>query len=374
MQTVRSWMEAAKLSVTIDAAGNLRGVYDGDGPDLPRLIIGSHLDTVPNAGAFDGILGVLLGLALIQSLEGRRLSFSIELIAFSEEEGVRFRVPFIGSRAVTGQIDSELLSMEDADGISVRQALVNFGLEPEHLSDAMLDKTAAAYLEFHIEQGPELESKDLSLGVVEHIAGQTRGEAIFLGSSNHAGTTPMQLRRDALATAAEWICTVERVALSHSGLVATVGRIEAHPGAGNVIAGEVRASLDVRHADDEIRRAAVEQLIGSAMSIARARGLEAKWHPQMDRAAVAMDARLSQMSADSIRGVGLEPLRMVSGAGHDAMVIASRLPSAMIFLRSPGGVSHHPEETVRGEDVANALRAGLGFLERFDEVVMGPHA
>jgi allantoate deiminase len=374
METVRSWMEAAQLSVTTDAAGNLRGLYPGNRPDAPRLVIGSHLDTVPNAGAFDGILGVVLGLSLIESLNGQRLSFAIELIAFSEEEGVRFRVPFIGSRAVTAQIDAGLLSTQDAAGISVRQAMLDFGLDPERLPEAALEKSAIAYLELHIEQGPVLESEDRSLGVVDHIAGQTRGEVTFLGSSNHAGTTPMRLRRDALAAAAEWICAVERIALSHDGLVATVGRIEVHPGTGNVIAGEARASLDVRHANDARRRSAVEQSIDSAESIASARGLEARWSPQMDRAAVAMDVKLSKMALDAICEIGLQPLRMISGAGHDAMVIASRLPSAMIFVRSPGGISHHPDESVRAEDVANALNAGRGFLKRFGEAMIGTHA
>lgn len=219
-----------------------------------------------------------------------------------------------------------------------------------------------------------LESEQKSLGVVDRIAGQTRGEVIFVGSANHAGTTPMRLRRDALAAAAEWICTVEHVALSREGMAATVGRIEVFPGAGNVIAGEARASLDVRHANDAVRHSAVEQLVNSASSIARARGLEARWRLQMDRAAVAMDSQLSQVAADAIREIGLEPLRMVSGAGHDAMVIAGLLPAAMIFLRSPGGISHHPDEAVGAQDVANALNAGLGFLRRFDEVVIGTHA
>ncbi|WP_245632034.1 allantoate amidohydrolase [Edaphobacter aggregans] len=374
MGTVQSWMEAAQMSITIDAAGNLRGLYPGSRPDALRLVVGSHLDTVPNAGAFDGVLGVLLGLALVESLEGQRLSFAIELIAFSEEEGVRFGVPFIGSRAVTGQIDRELLSTQDAEGISVRQAMLDFGLDPERLPEATLDRAAAAYLEFHIEQGPALESEDRSLGVVDCIAGQTRGEVIFTGASNHAGTTPMRLRRDALAAAAEWIAAVERLARNEEGLVATVGRIEVHPGAENVIAGEAQASLDVRHADDAMRRSAVERLIAATESIARARSLEARWCLQMDQVAVAMDAQLSQMAVDAIRGIGLQPLRMMSGAGHDAMIIASRLPSAMIFLRSPGGISHHPDESVRIEDVANALNAGLGFLRGFHKVIIGAHA
>jgi allantoate deiminase len=329
---------------------------------------------VPNAGAFDGVLGVALGLALIELLEGEKLSCAIELVAFSEEEGVRFRAPFIGSRALVGRVDDELLSRTDANGETIRQAIVNFGLNPSEISRAVLDESAKGYLEFHIEQGPVLESEGLSLGVVEAIAGQTRGEVRFIGSANHAGTTPMHLRRDALTAAAEWIGEVERYALVTRGLVATVGRIVAIPGAGNVIAGEAKASLDVRHTDDAARASAVDELVAAAYAIARERGLSAEWQAQMEQPAVAMDMRLTKMVEDAVGDAGVIPYRMTSGAGHDAMVIAERLPSAMIFLRSPGGVSHHPDESVRNEDVAHALAAGLQFLRKFDEMVTITHA
>jgi allantoate deiminase len=251
---------------------------------------------------------------------------------------------------------------------------VNFGLDTAEIPGAVLDERAKAYLEFHIEQGPVLESEGLPLGVVEAIAGQTRGEMRFIGSANHAGTTPMRLRRDAVAGAAQWIGEVERVALATKGLVATVGRIEAQPGAGNVIASEVKASLDVRHADDAVRMAAVDELLALAQSIARERGLTVQWRVQMEQRAVAMDMELTKMVEDAADDAGLIPYRMMSGAGHDAMVIAERIPSAMIFLRSPGGVSHHPDETVRQEDVAHALAAGLEFVRRFDEMVRTTHA
>jgi allantoate deiminase len=362
MHAVQSWMEAAGLSVRIDAAGNLRGLYPGNNPDAPRLLIGSHLDTVLNAGAYDGILGVMLGLSLIEALNGQKLSFAIELIGFSEEEGVRYKFPFIGSRALVGRFDSSLLSLEDSAGISLRLAIEAFGLDPKPLGGPMLDGNAVAYLEFHIEQGIVLESRDLSLGVVDAIAGQTRGEMTFLGHANHAGTTPMSLRRDAMTAAAQWICEVEQRASSTKDLVATVGRLQASPGVENVIAGEVLASLDVRHPDDSIRRAFVTELIASANSIATRRGLRTKWEVRFEQPSVNMDARLAQLASDAIVKAGVRPLRMISGAGHDAMIVAERLPSAMIFLRSPGGVSHHPDETVRQEDVENALTAGLILL------------
>lgn len=362
MHTVQSWMEVAGLSVTIDAAGNLRGFYPGKHPDAPRLLIGSHLDTVPNAGAYDGILGVMLGLSLIESHNRQKLPFAIELIGFSEEEGVRYKLPFIGSRALIGRFDSNLLSLEDSAGIPLGLAIEAFGLDPETLGTPMLDGNAVAYLEFHIEQGIVLESRDLSLGVVDAIAGQTRGEMTFVGHANHAGTTPMSLRRDAMTAAAQWICEVEQRASFSKDLVATVGSLRASPGAENVIAGEVRASLDVRHPDDSIRRAFVTELIASADSVATRRGLRTKWEIRFEQPAVRMDAHLTQLASDAIVKAGIRPLQMISGAGHDAMIVAERLPAAMIFLRSPGGVSHHPDETVRQEDVENALTAGLILL------------
>ena len=224
----------------------------------------------------------------------------------------------------------------------------------------------AAYLEFHIEQGVLLESEDRSLGVVQAIAGQTRAEITFTGRARHAGTTPMRLRNDAVAGAAEWISEVERVALATGGMVATVGDLRTHPGAGNVVAGQLRASLDVRHGEDAVRHQAVDHLLAEAGSIAKRRGLTTVSKMLMDQPAVIMDARLCALAQDAIRGIGIEPLSMVSGAGHDAMILAERVPSTMIFLRSPGGISHHPDESVRPEDVENALAAGLAFLRNFD--------
>lgn len=366
MNQVQSWMEAAGLSVTVDAAGNLRGLYFAKTADAPRLLVGSHLDTVPNAGAFDGVLGVVLGLALLESLQGERFSYSIELIGFSEEEGVRYRAPFIGSRALVGELTPEMLALEDANGISMRQAIADFHLDAAKLPDAAFDAGSIAYLEFHIEQGLVLERRTASLGVVDWIAGQTRGEVSFIGHASHAGTTPMDMRRDALAAAAEWISEVERQAKASPELLATVGRLDVYPGAENVVAGEARASLDLRHANDEVRRAFVAELLRQAESIAERRGIKARWRLQLDQAAIRMDSRLSEIAAAAVVKTGVEPLRMTSGAGHDAMILAPHLPSTMIFLQSPGGLSHHPDESVRIEDVENALAAGVKFLRDFE--------
>ena len=357
-------MKAAGAEVTVDAAGNLRGYYPGAKPLAPHLLLGSHLDTVPNAGAYDGILGVVLAVALLEALEGRKLAFGIEVVGFSEEEGVRFGVPFIGSRALTGTFNEELLNRQDANGISVRKAIENFGLDPKQIPGAAWKDDTLAYLEFHIEQGPVLESLGLPLGVVEAIAGQTRMEFSFLGRANHAGTTPMHLRHDAVAGAAEWIGAVERTALSEADLVATVGRIDAIPGAANVIAGEARLTLDVRHKSDEVRARAVNLLVRQAEEIAGRRGLLLQHKVLMSQSAVPMDPFLSDHIAEAIRKAGCPPHRMVSGAGHDAMIVAEKVPAGMIFLRTKDGISHDPAESVEVGDVAKALECGLHLLDQ----------
>ncbi len=363
-QEIARWMKPLGVEGRIDAAGNLRGFYPAEQPNAPRLLIGSHLDTVPNAGAYDGILGVVLAVALLEELQGRRLPFAIEVVGFSEEEGVRFGTPFIGSRALVGRLDERLLDAQDARGISVRKVIEEFGLNPEEIPQTKLENNTLGYLEFHIEQGPVLEKLNLSLAAVEAIAGQSRLEFTFLGRANHAGTTPMHLRCDAIAAAAEWISTVERLAQAIPGLVATVGKIEAQPGASNVIAAEVRLTLDVRHSCDEIRTHAVADLIREAQNIAARRGLSVRESTLLNQKAVAMDPFLIAEIEQAILSAGCKPHRMVSGAGHDAMILAEQVPTAMIFLRTPGGVSHDPAESVAAEDVEKAIQCGLHLLDQ----------
>ena len=360
---LRGWMESAGMSVSIDAIGNLRGLWPGIAADSPRLIIASHLDTVPNAGAFDGPLGVVLGLALVEELRNARLPFAIEVIGFSEEEGVRFNTPFLGSLALTGKLDKAMLGLEDAHGMTLAEAIRDFGLDPASIPAAALSPRALAYLEFHIEQGPVLESDHQPLGLVAAIAGQSRYLVHFTGKANHAGTTPMRLRHDAMAAAAEWIVAVERIASEHDGLVATVGRVETRPGAGNVIAGDVFASLDVRHADDAQRLSAANALLLAASHSASRRGVEFVARQTMDQTAVPMSPWLTQALASAAQSAGIQPTPMVSGAGHDAMVLAEAIPSCMLFLRSPGGISHHPDEAVLPHDVEAALATGIAFLQ-----------
>jgi allantoate deiminase len=361
-------MERLGMTVHVDAAGNLRGLYRGQSTDAPRLLIGSHLDTVPHAGPFDGILGVVLGIALIEQLAGRHLSYAIEILAFSEEEGVRFGTPFIGSRALVGCADDALLGTRDVHGISVAEAIRQFGLDPARIPQASLAYPAFGYLEFHIEQGPALESLNRPIAVVNAIAGQSRWTLEFTGQANHAGTTPMNMRRDALTCAAAWITSVETIAELTPSLVATVGRLHVEPGAGNVVPGRVTASLDVRHSSDWIRVEAVRAIIGAAREIASQRGLALRTAENLDQPAVVMDPALSNTLAQAVSAAGLPVEHLISGAGHDAMIVAERIPSAMLFLRSPGGISHHPDETVLLKDVAAALAVGKKFLEKCESL------
>ena len=359
------WRRMVELSmdVRVDAVGNLRGLWTPPNASARRLVLGSHIDTVPDAGAFDGVLGVVLALECVRLAQQAVLPLPIEVIAFSDEEGVRF-VPFLGSRAVAGRFDPALLALKDAGGISMEQAIRAFGLDPALIGEARISDDAAAYVEFHIEQGPVLEAEGLSVAVVSSIVGQTRLGLEFVGQANHAGTTPMRLRRDALAAAAEWIAAVEAVANQTEDLVATVGQIAIEPNASNVIPGQARVSLDVRHPRDLKRNAVVEELAARARDIAARRGLAVECTRHVDNPGVPMEERMSADLAAAVESAGFPVRTMVSGAGHDAMVMATRLPAAMLFLRSPGGISHHPAETVREEDVEAALQVARQFLMR----------
>jgi allantoate deiminase len=361
---LHSRMEALAMSVTVDAVGNLRGLWKPNEASANRLILGSHIDTVPAAGAFDGVLGVALALELVESARRLRLPLAIEVIAFSEEEGVRFGFPFIGSRAVAGRLDPPMLAFKDADGVSIRGAIEAWGLDPDAVPEAAAADDSVGFVEFHIEQGPVLEVEGLSIAAVSSIVGQTRLDLRFIGHANHAGTTPMRLRHDALASTAEWIAKVESLARGTEGLMATVGKVHVQPNAPNVIPGVVEASLDVRHVRDSVRRNAVDELIEAAEAIAGRRGLKFESTLKMDQASVPMDQRLTAFLSDAMEAASFPPKLMASGAGHDAMIMAGRLPATMLFLRSPGGISHHPDETVREEDVEAALRVGEKFLER----------
>jgi allantoate deiminase len=361
---LRARMETFGMSVHVDAAGNLRGLWQPPGAGPHRLILGSHIDTVPDAGAFDGVLGVTIALEWVVLAQELGLPLTIEVIAFSEEEGVRYGLPYLGSRAVAGRFDPSLLTLIDTEGITVDAALRAFGLDPARIDEAEVSPEAACFVEVHIEQGPLLEAENLSVAAVTAIVGQTRLTLTFTGHANHAGTAPMHLRRDALVAAAEWISAVEALAQHTEGLAATVGRISVEPNVSNVIPGVARVSLDVRHARDAVRNAAVEGLLTRAEAIATKRGLTLTRTGQLEQPAVPMDERITSFLTDAIEAAGFPIKTMPSGAGHDASVMAGRLPTAMLFLRSPGGISHHPDESVREEDVEASLLVARQFLQR----------
>jgi allantoate deiminase len=357
------WIRQANLTARTDDAGNLRAIRRASHPDAPTFVLFSHIDTVTNAGAFDGPLGVLLVLAAIEQLGATPLPFHIELIAFAEEEGVRFGFPFLSSLAAIGQLTPDHLARTDANGISVAEAIRNFGLDPDriYITCPLAPNTFGA-LEVHIEQGPVLDKSDTSLAVVEAIVGQSRLELTFEGHANHAGTTPMSLRQDALAAAAQWIVEVERYASNYTQLVATVGRISTEPGAINVIPGTVRTSLDIRHPKDESRHAAIAHLLTKAEAAGALRGVRVHATVQSEQRAVPMDSSLTHHLHQAAARAGFDAQPLFSGAGHDAMILAAAVPTTMLFLRSPNGLSHHPDEDVRLEDVEAALATVLNLL------------
>jgi allantoate deiminase len=355
---VGEWMAAAGLAVRVDAVGNLVGHLAGSDPGAGTLLLGSHLDTVRDAGAFDGPLGVLAAVACVERLraEGAELPFAIDVLGFSDEEGLRYGTAYLGSRAVAGTFDPALLDLRDGDGVALGEALRTFGGAPEDVARAArAGERLLGYLEVHIEQGPVLEGRDVPVGVVTAIAGATRAELMFSGRAGHAGTVPMDLRHDAACAAAEWVLAVETAGRREPGLVATVGRLEAQPGAPNVVPGAAVASLDVRHADDAVRAAVVAALRDDAERIGAARGVVVGWREVMSAPAVAVDAALSEALAAAIVARGLPVVRLASGAGHDGVALSALTGVAMLFVRCAGGISHHPDESVDEADVAVAL-------------------
>ena len=363
-EALAGWMAQAGMAVRRDAAANLIGRYEGTLPGAPALLIGSHLDSVRDGGRYDGPLGIMLGIEAVAALHqsGRRLPFPIEVIAFGDEEGSRFPAAMLTSRAVAGTLALDALNLADADGVSLAQAGVNLS---DYLSAARAPGSTLAYLEAHIEQGPVLEAEGLAVGTVTGIAAQLRYQAIVKGMAGHAGTSSMPLRRDALAGAAEMILVIEGIARAEaSDLAATVGRIEAMPGAPNVIAGEVRFTIDIRSSDAARRDRAAEAICDALAGIADRRDLDFAIQRVHDLPASPCDVALMDLMDAAIAAVGHPVRRLVSGAGHDAMVMAALCPTAMLFIRCRHGISHNPAEHVDPADVDVALQVMLGFIDR----------
>jgi allantoate deiminase len=365
---IAEWMAEAGMTTRIDAAGNLVGRYEGQ-ENGPPLIIGSHIDSVRDAGRYDGPLGVLLGIEAVAALAERRMAFPIEIYAFGDEEGSRFPTAMLTSGAVAGTLTPEALEVA-----GLHAALVDAGLSAERYAQAR-HPGALAYLEAHIEQGPVLETEGLALGVVTGIAAQLRYTVGVTGMAGHAGTTTMTLRRDALTTAAEMVLAAETIARDAvSDVVATVGRLTVSPGAPNVIPGLVDFTLDIRSLDPARRDAAAAAILDAMSAIASRRGVTIATARTNDLPASPCDPHLTNLLEQAVVATGVGPFRLSSGAGHDAMVMAALCPTAMLFIRCRGGISHNPAEHVDPADADLSLQAMLGFIERLDDKTLGDAA
>ena len=370
---VGHWMADAGMKTRLDPLANVIGRYEGASDDAPALVIGSHIDTVRDAGWYDGNLGVILGIAAIQNLSRRnmRLPFALEVIAFGDEENLRFPTTLLGSRALAGKVLPQELDKQDGSGRSVAQELIAFGCDPEKLAEAARKRSdIAAYIEVHIEQGPVLDNAGLALGIVTAINGATRWRVQLTGTAGHSGTVPMNARRDALAGFAEMAGLVEATALAHDGLVATIGQVSALPGAANVIPGRVTFTVDVRHADDLIRKKALVELTDHFATIAQRRGLEIAIDPYYDSAAAPCDPRLQSVWADSLKRLGLPVPYLPSGAGHDGLAFSGLWPMSMLFVRCDRGISHNPAESMTTADAQLALDALADFIAHFDPALL----
>ena len=364
---VAAWMRAAGLSVSEDALGTVRGRF---GDAKRRLLIGSHIDTVVDAGKYDGPLGVIAGIVAAEHFirSKAKLPFGIEVLAFGDEEGSRFPATMTSSAACAGVFENEALASADANGVTLADALKAYGKGPKDISSAAYAaQDVAGYVEVHIEQGPVLEAKGEPLGIVTGIVGQSRLRVTVTGEAGHAGTVPMNLRHDAYAGAAEMALALEQIAREHpeDGMVGTVGRIEAAPGAVNIIPGRVLFTVDLRALTDALREAASERFAAEAARIAKARGLRVSIEPFHEISTAHCAPLLQEALAASAAALGSTPIRLPSGAGHDAQVMARLCPSAMLFVRCRGGISHNPAEFASVSDMGVAIAALIGFIERF---------
>ncbi len=362
-ELVGGWMREAGLEVRRDNTGNLRGRLGA--PGAPTLLLGSHLDSVRDAGKYDGPLGVLLAISAVQRV---RPACAVEILAFADEEGLRYGTTYLGSRAVAGKFDPTDLERTDAAGITMQDAIRGFGGDPRRIAEDRWDGgPLLGYCEVHIEQGPVLEARELPVGVVSAIAGQNRYSITFKGEAGHAGTVPMNHRRDALVAASVFVQAVEDFAAGHSGLVATVGQLSVRPGAANVIPGEVTLSLDVRHAMDAEREHASGLLLDVAGKIAAYRHVAVTTKTVSENKAVACDPALAALMSRAVEEAGVPPVQLPSGAGHDGVQMSNLAGITMLFVRCRGGVSHNPAESVTAEDVGVAIDVTARFLELLAE-------
>jgi allantoate deiminase len=368
-ELILTWMREAGLHAHLDAIGNVCGRYEGEVAGLSCLMLGSHYDTVRDAGKWDGPLGLITAISCVADLHrrGRRLPFAIEVTGFADEEGVRFASTLLGSRGVAGTFNERVLGVKDEAGISMREALVQFGLDPDHIgAAARAPSELLAYVELHIEQGPVLEAHNLPVGVVTAIAGATRLAASITGMAGHAGTVPMPLRRDALAGAAECIVTIEELCRTDpGGLVGTVGYIHANPGATNVIPGQVSFTIDLRAPTDTHRKKAVTDIVRHIETIAKRRKLLLQVDVTHENRTVPCAPWLKAQVAAAVAAEGFRVFELPSGAGHDGMAMIDIADIAMLFVRCRGGISHHPDEHVEVVDADAGARVLLRLIENF---------
>jgi allantoate deiminase len=368
VEELSAWMREAGMQVRVDPLATVIGRYEGQEPGAPAVLIGSHIDTVRNAGKYDGSFGVLAGLVAVEELAGRgeRFPFAIEVLAFGDEEGVRFPSTLSGSRAIAGTFDPSVLSGKDEAGVTLRDALTAFGCSVDRIGEAVMPESAVlAYIEAHIEQGPVLEALDLPVGVVSAINAACRLAVTATGEAGHAGTVPMPMRKDSLTAAAEMVLAVERAGCAHAWLVATVGLIEARPGAVNVISGETSFTVDARAGSDELRDRCVADIGSAIEEIAARRGVEATIRVTHLAPATPCSPALIAALSEAARRTGLQPVELPSGAGHDAMAIATLCDVGMLFARCKGGISHNPAESITVEDADACLRVLLEFLRGY---------
>jgi allantoate deiminase len=366
---ILSWMRDAGMAVHLDAIGNVCGRYEGERPGLPCLMLGSHYDTVRDAGKWDGPLGVITAIACVADLNRRgvRLPFAVEVVGFADEEGVRFASTLLGSRAVAGTFDEAVLHARDRAGVTMREAMLQFGLDPDQIGAAARTRRELhAYVELHIEQGPVLEEQELPVGVVTAIAGATRLSANLTGMAGHAGTVPMAMRRDALAGAAECLVVLEQFCKADSaGLVGTVGAITALPGATNVIPGKVSFSLDIRAPTDAHRKLAVADIVRRIEAIANRRELSLQIDVTHENRTVPCAPWLKAQVAEAVAAENYPVFELPSGAGHDGMAMVDIADVAMLFVRCRGGISHNPAEHVEPADADAGARVLLRLIENF---------
>src|SRR5258706_5782703 len=368
-ELILSWMRDAGMRAKLDAIGNVCGRYEGDRPGLPCLMLGSHYDTVRDAGKWDGPLGLITAISCVADLNrrGRRLPFALEAVGFADEEGVRFASTLLGSRAIAGTFVESALNSRDRDGVAMREAMVQFGLDPDHVgAAARARRELHAYVELHIEQGPVLEQKGLPVGVVTAIAAATRLAAHLTGMAGHAGTVPMAMRRDALAGAAECITKIEELCQTDGGgLVGTVGYIDGVPGATNVIPGRVNFTLDIRAPTDPHRKRAVADIVRHIEAIAKRRTLALQVDVTHENRTVPCALWLKAQVAEAVAAEGYSVFELPSGAGHDGMAMIDVADVAMLFVRCRGGISHHPDEHVETADADAGARVLLRLVENF---------